>query len=243
MKTYGRILVQMAKRKARSSSATSTFTVGPPRPATPKQGEYLQHLKNNTPLIITIGPAGTGKTYVAAHYAAYLYKTSVVDKIVLSRPTVPTGKSIGFFPGSLEEKMAPWVAPFIQVFQEVLGKEAVEIMIKKNQIEIVPFEVIRGRTFKDAFVILDEAQNCTKLELKAFVTRLGENSITVINGDITQSDLNGSGNGLDFIVSIMKNYPPLKEFCALIEFNTDDIVRSELCKWWVKAFERFDTLS
>lgn len=189
-------------------------------------------------MIVAIGPAGTGKTYLSAMYAGYYYKLGKVDKIVLTRPTVATGKSIGFFPGTLEEKMEPWVQPFKLALEEYLGKSAVETMIKKGSFEIVPFEVIRGRTFDNAFVILDEAQNCTKSEMKAFVTRQGNGSVTIINGDISQSDLNGAGNGLEMISEMIMKSVDLKNKVSIIEFTYEDIVRSDLCKLWVMEFDK-----
>ena len=137
--------------------------------------------------------------------------------------------------------MEPWVAPFIQALEEYLGKGATETMIKKGNIEIVPFEVVRGRTFDDAFVILDEAQNATQLEIKAFVTRQGRECTKVINGDITQSDLNGAGNGLEMILKVIKKNAKLAEAVGVIEFDHNDIVRSDLCKLWVEAFYREET--
>jgi phosphate starvation-inducible PhoH-like protein len=190
--------------------------------------------------VIATGPAGTGKSFLAACYAGWFYKRGLIRKIVLTRPTVPTGKSIGYFPGTLEEKMDPWVAPFIQALEEYLGKGATETMIKNGNIEIVPFEVVRGRTFDDAFVILDEAQNSTQLEIKAFVTRQGLNCTTVINGDITQSDLNGSGNGLSLLLQLVAKNGKLQKEVGVIEFDHNDIVRSDLCKLWVESFYDHD---
>ena len=189
-------------------------------------------------MVIATGPAGSGKTFLTAVYAAYYYHTGKVEKIVLTRPTVPTGKSIGFFPGDLQEKMAPWTAPFISVLESYLSKGGVECMIKNGHLEIVPFEVIRGRTFDKAFVILDEAQNTTFTEMKAFVTRMGEDSKMIVNGDLDQSDLNTVTNGLSVLKTTLelRTNSKLASKVGLINFTWDDIVRSELCKLWVKAF-------
>jgi phosphate starvation-inducible PhoH-like protein len=133
--------------------------------------------------------------------------------------------------------MEPWVTPFIQALQSYLGKGNTEELLKKGKIEIVPFEVVRGRTFEDAFVILDEAQNASVIEIKAFVSRHGENSVTVINGDLSQSDLNGGGNGLSYALDLIDKSKELKELVGVVDFSYEDIVRSDLCKAWVKAFD------
>lgn len=207
----------------------------PPSALTKKQADYI-HAIHHKELVITLGPAGTGKSFLAAAYAAYYFHMGRVAKIVLTRPTVPTGKSVGFFPGTLEEKMQPWTAPFISVLEDFLTKAKVEIMIRSGQIEIIPFEVIRGHTFNDAFVVLDEAQNSTPTEIKAFVTRQGENCTVIINGDLKQSDLN-ERSGLAYLLSLIDKNPELSDALARIEFSSDDVVRSGLCKLWVKAFE------
>lgn len=224
------------KKKEQTVKPVSKEVPAPPIPKNEKQDQLIRAIKEKEMIVVT-GPAGTGKTFLSACYAGWFYKKGYVKKIVLSRPTVPTGKSIGYFPGSLEEKMEPWVTPFISALQDYLGKGTTDELLRKGKIEIVPFEVLRGRSFNDAFVILDEAQNCTPLEIKAFVTRHGENSTTVINGDITQSDLNGAGNGLSLITDMIKRNKELKSQVALVDFEIKDIVRSGLCKSWVKAFE------
>jgi phosphate starvation-inducible PhoH-like protein len=196
---------------------------------------------NKAGTIVVTGPAGTGKTFVASSKAAEMFQEGKVTKIVLTRPTVPTGRSLGFFPGSLEEKMAPWVIPVIEVLKRVLGDEAVECNFKKGNIEIVPFETIRGRTFDDAFVILDEAQNATLGELKAFLTRQGENSTVLINGDTSQTDLRGS-SGLQSLVNIIKSSLQLSMAVPVIQFSKLDVVRSGMCQLWVEEFERYENI-
>lgn len=191
-------------------------------------------------MVVTVGPAGTGKTFIPAAYAAHFYSKGLINKIVLTRPNIPVGKSIGYFPGTLLEKMAPWTQPLLSVLSSYLSDGEVECMIKNGKIEIVPFEVIRGRTFDDAFVILDEAQNTTIAEVKAFVTRIGENSKVVVNGDITQSDLQKSVDcGLSYMLQILGDdrNAELNNKVGIVEFDYKDIVRSELCKLWVKAIE------
>lgn len=187
--------------------------------------------------IVTYGAAGTGKTFIPAYIAAQLMLERKIETIVITRPNIPTGRSIGFFPGTLEEKMAPWITPLTKIFREVMGDQVFEIAMKRGNIEVVPFEVIRGRTFDNSFVILDEAQNTTKDEIKAFLTRMGEYSKVVINGDIEQSDIRGC-SGLGYILDIIYNDAALKDKVSVIKFTSDDIVRSGICKDWTKAFER-----
>jgi phosphate starvation-inducible PhoH-like protein len=197
----------------------------------PKQADYINALRTS-PQVIVLGPAGTGKTWVAATHAADLFRNGYIDKIILTRPNVPCGRSLGFFPGTLEDKFAPWAAPVVEAIKERIGKAAYEIALKKGDIELVPFEVMRGRSWRNAFVLLDEAQNTTPLEIKTFLTRIGEDCTVVINGDVSQCDLDrasGLSTVLDLIKSQMLSVP-------VIEFARDDIVRSGLCAMWVRAF-------
>ncbi len=187
--------------------------------------------------IIVTGPAGTGKTFVTAAKAAEALLAGTITKIVVTRPTVPTGRSLGYFPGSLEEKMGPWLIPLMEVLKEYLGTGKFNCDLKNKVIEVVPFETIRGRSFSNAFVILDEAQNATLDELKAFLTRSGENCTTVINGDITQTDLK-ENQGLKIICDLIKSNPNLNAAVPLVEFTTKDIVRSGICKLFVEAFAK-----
>ena len=185
------------------------------------------------PLIFVTGCAGTGKTYMAATQAAKLFYEGKVDKIVVTRPNVAAGgRDIGFFKGGLQDKMAPWVAPLIDVLAKHLGKVKVEKMMEDGQICIEPFSVMRGKSFDNAFIILDEAQNTTYLELKMFLTRIGENTHVVINGDMAQTDLDEK-SGLRRIIHIIKNQ--MLPF-PVIEMTEDDIVRSDVCAMWIKAF-------
>lgn len=202
-------------------------------PKNDKQAAYIKALKSSPQVIVT-GPAGTGKTYIASVYAATLFAKGQIDKIILTRPNVAAGRSLGFFPGTMEEKMAPWVIPFTDVLEACLGKEVYEIAMRKRQIDIVPFEVMRGRTFNRAFVILDEAQNTSPSEMKMFLTRIGEESQVLLNGDIKQSDLKMTSGLKTIIDMIQKQKLPVEH----VEFSVDDIVRSDICAMWVKAFDR-----
>lgn len=227
----------MAKRnKRRRDKTLNNERQGhrpPLRAMTDKQANYIASVMTNDQTV-SMGCAGTGKTYIAATIAADLYRFGKVKKIVLTRPNVASGKSLGFFKGTIEEKIAPWVVPFTSVIQERLGNSVYDIAEKRGDIEIVPFEVMRGRTFNDAFIILDEAQNTTPEEMKMFLTRIGENSKVVINGDVAQSDLKQT-SGLRKIVHMIK-YQMLP--IPVIEFTEDDIVRSDICAMWIKAFHK-----
>jgi phosphate starvation-inducible PhoH-like protein len=221
----------MSKRRHNPEKFQHERRVEPIRALTEMQGEYIDHLYNSEQVVV-MGPAGTGKTYIAACRAADLLRNRQISKIIITRPNVPAGRSLGFFPGSLEEKIAPWVAPIVSAMAERMGQGAFEIALKNKDIEIVPFEVMRGRSFKDAFIILDEAQNTTVQEMKMFLTRQGEDCQVVINGDIAQSDLKET-SGLARMIHLIKNQGlPV----PIVEFTMEDIVRSGICEMWVKAF-------
>jgi phosphate starvation-inducible PhoH-like protein len=202
------------------------------KPLNPTQSDYLDALKKNSQVVV-LGPAGTGKTWLAATHAADLYRQRRIGKIIVTRPTVPCGRSLGFFPGSLEDKFAPWTAPIVEAIKERTGTAAFEIALKNGDIEMVPFEVMRGRSWKDAFILLDEAQNTTAAEMKVFLTRIGEDCTVVVNGDVSQSDLRET-SGLRTVIHLIKSrLLPV----PVIEFTVDDIVRSGVCEMWVRAFE------
>lgn len=200
-------------------------------PRNGRQGEYLAALKGNSQIVV-FGPAGTGKTYCVSTFAANQYHMKFINKIVITRPHVAVGKDIGYLPGTLEEKCAPWALPVIDVLEEHLGKGIVETGIKSGNIEIAPLALMRGRSFNNAFIICDEAQNITFPEIKMLVTRVGEGSKLVLNGDLQQSDLK-DGDGLTKIVHLIKKHMlPV----PIVEFTTDDIVRSSMTKLWIETF-------
>ena len=200
-------------------------------PKNKKQVEYMSALWRSSQVIV-LGPAGTGKTFIAATTASDLYDQGKINKIVLTRPNVASGRSIGFFPGSLLDKMTPWVMPLTEVIKGRLGVPVYDTMLKNNNLEIVPFEVMRGRSFENAFVILDEGQNTTPEEMKMFLTRVGENTKVIINGDVSQSDLKET-SGLSKVIGMVRRYGlPV----PVIEFGTEDIVRSDMCKLWIEAW-------
>jgi len=206
--------------------------LAPIQPLTDKQGEYLAALAHHAQVIV-LGPAGTGKTYIAGTRAADQLRQRRIAKVVITRPNVASGRSLGFFPGTLDEKIAPWVAPLTETMKERMGAAAFDIAVKTGDIEIVPFEVMRGRTFKNCLVILDEAQNTTLSEIKMFLTRIGDDCQVIINGDISQTDLRET-SGLRTVIHLIKSrMMPI----PIVEFTLADIVRSGICADWVRAFE------
>jgi phosphate starvation-inducible PhoH-like protein len=200
-------------------------------PRTDRQKELIDALKTHSQVFI-LGPAGTGKTYVTATYAADLYTTKEIDKIVITRPHVAVGKELGFLKGDLQEKTMPWALPVLDVLEKHLGKGAVETGIKNGNIEMAPLALMRGRSFDNAFIIVDETQNITTHELKMLLTRVGEDTTIVLNGDIQQSDLK-EADGLSKVIHLAKKHMlPV----PIIEFGVDDIIRSDICAQWVKVF-------
>lgn len=192
---------------------------------------YIDALQSDNQIIVC-GPAGTGKTYIAATHAANLYQMKEIDKIVITRPHVAVGKDIGYLPGTLEEKTTPWAMPVLDVLERHLGKGAVETGIKNGNIEMCPLALIRGRTFDNSFIILDEAQNLTIPEVKALLTRVGEGSTVVLDGDVQQSDIKEQ-SGLSKVIGLAKKH---QIPAPVIEFTIDDVVRSDICKMWIKVF-------
>lgn len=200
-------------------------------PKTDKQGDYLKAL-GEADQVIVFGPSGTGKTFVVSSYAASLYHMKQINKIVITRPHIAVGKELGFLKGDLEEKTKPWAMPVIDVLEEQLGKAVVETGIKNGNIEIAPLALMRGRSFNNAFIICDETQNITFHELKMLLTRVGEGTKLVLNGDIMQSDLK-EADGLSKVVHLVKKHMlPV----PIIEFAVEDIIRSDMTRMWVETF-------
>ena len=229
---------QKAKPKARSRKAAETTYKGAAKkttsgivPKTDNQGKLIKAITESSQVIV-FGPAGTGKTYVTATLASDMYLTKQIEKIVITRPMVSVGKDIGILPGELLDKVAPWALPVLDILIKHLGKATVEIALKSGNIEIAPLALMRGRSFDDAFIICDEAQNVTTAELKMLLTRVGEDTTIVLNGDVQQTDLKGD-SGLITITNVAKKH---KIPVPVIEFNLDDIVRSDICAMWVRAF-------
>ena len=201
------------------------------KPLNTVQRDYHFDLQNGTCVIAT-GPAGTGKTYVAATYAAQQLADRAIRRIIISRPNVSTGKSLGAFPGTVEEKMAPWLLAITNTLKQHLGAEFYEHAVKTGAIQIQPIETIRGQSFDNAILLFDESQQLEISEVKAIVTRIGKYSKLVLMGDLLQRD--NEAGGLEYIIGLAeRNHLPV----AVHRFVSDDIVRSDTCKLFVKAFE------
>jgi phosphate starvation-inducible PhoH-like protein len=183
-------------------------------------------------LVFGLGPAGTGKTYVAGALAAQALNSKQVEKIVITRPAVEAGEYLGALPGEMEEKYAPYIQAFMDVLNERLGPSFVEYLLKNKKIEAAPLAYMRGRTFKNSFVIFDEAQDSTPVQMKLFLTRIGENCNVVVNGDESQVDIKGTC-GLTDAVARLSFIPSIK----VVRFTRDDIVRSSLVQEIVQAYE------
>lgn len=212
-------------------SGPSTGSKAPLRAKTDNQARYLNSMEVND-ITFGLGPAGTGKSYVAVAHAADLIRNKVVEKIILTRPAIEAGESIGYLPGEAEEKFDPYFAPVKQILIERLGAGHVEGMMAAGRIVAMPLGFIRGHTFKDAFVILDEAQNTTPLQMKMFLTRIGEGAKMVINGDTKQKDISGFSGLRDAV----KRLDGLKGV-GVITFTRDDIVRHGLVREIVERYE------
>ena len=197
------------------------------------QKKYVDLLKKKT-ITFGIGPAGTGKTYLAVAIAVNAYKEKQVEKIILTRPAVEAGEKLGFLPGDLQEKVNPYLRPLYDALQEMLGLDSFSQMMERGTIASAPLAYMRGRTLSNAYVILDEAQNTTKEQIKMFLTRLGENSKMVITGDLTQIDLPaGHTSGLKHAVKILKDINDI----GIIRLSEKDVVRHPLVQQIVKAYE------
>ncbi len=184
------------------------------------------------PITVTLGAAGVGKTYCAASKVAQLYLTGDYDHIILTRSNVPTGRSLGFFPGNINEKLTPWLLPLISVLEKQLGKPKYQYILEKDILQLQPLETIRGRSFENSLVLVDECQNLTIDELKAITTRLGENSKMVLMGDATQSDIDNGSNIIKFCKICEKHNIEI----PIVRFTVDDIVRSDIVGQLVRAF-------
>ncbi len=211
--------------------------VGIIKPRTPGQKAYVQSIRRND-IVFSIGPAGTGKTYLAVAMAVAALKNRDVTKVVLARPAVEAGENLGFLPGDLQEKVDPYLRPLYDALDDMLTAERLRSYMEKRIIEIVPLAYMRGRTLHNAFVILDEAQNATALQMKMFLTRLGAHSRAVITGDITQIDLPQSTvSGLVQIQDVLKSIQGV----GFAYLDRNDVVRHRLVKDIIDAYGRFGT--
>lgn len=206
-------------------------------PRTQNQGKFIEAM-NEHEMVFGLGPAGTGKTFLAVAKAVSAMLEGKVERIILTRPAVEAGENLGFLPGDLKEKIDPYLRPLYDALYDMLPADMVDKKLESGEIEVAPLAYMRGRTLSHAVVILDEAQNTTAMQMKMFVTRLGEGSRMIINGDLTQTDLpRGVTSGLIDAVRILKNVSGI----AFVEFNEKDVVRHGLVSKIVKAYESANT--
>jgi phosphate starvation-inducible PhoH-like protein len=207
-------------------------------PKTVNQRRYLEAIERND-LVFGVGPAGTGKTYLAVAMAVSALINKQVSRIILTRPAVEAGERLGFLPGTLQEKVDPYLRPLYDALYDMLESERVEKLLERNVIEVAPIAFMRGRTLNDSFIILDEAQNSTAEQMKMVITRQGFNSKMVVNGDITQIDLpNGRKSGLADAMDVLKGV----EGISFVQFDDKDVVRHTLVQRIVKAYERYNEM-
>ena len=206
----------------------------PVKPKTLGQKKYIETIRKNT-ITIGVGPAGTGKTYLAVAMAVTAFRAKEINRIVLTRPAVEAGEKLGFLPGDLQSKVDPYLRPLYDALFDMLGAENFQKHQERGDIEVAPLAYMRGRTLDDSFIILDEAQNSTAEQMKMFLTRLGFNSKMVVTGDITQIDLpDGKRSGLKDAMRLLKNI----EGIGTVRFNEKDVVRHRLVQDIIKAYER-----
>ena len=202
-----------------------------------KQSDYINALKEND-IIISLGPAGTGKSFLAVSVAVTLLMEKKIERVILSRPAVEAGEKLGFLPGDMKEKVDPYLRPLYDALYELFGTDKIDKKIETGEIEIAPLAFMRGRTLKNCFAILDEAQNATETQIKMFLTRIGENSKLVVNGDPSQIDLiNKSQSGLIKSKNILKDLKEIK----VIEFDHKDVVRHPLVSKIIRAYQEKST--
>jgi len=205
-------------------------------PKTPNQRRYLEAIERND-LVLGVGPAGTGKTYLAVAMAVSALLSKRVSRIILTRPAVEAGERLGFLPGTLQEKVDPYLRPLYDALFDMMESEKVDKLLERNTIEVAPIAFMRGRTLNDSFIILDEAQNSTTEQMKMVLTRTGFNSKMVVNGDITQIDLPpGKRSGLIDALEVLRGV----EGISFVQFDERDVVRHNLVQRIVKAYERYN---
>ena len=199
-----------------------------------KQSDYIKALKEND-IVMSLGPAGTGKSFLAVSVGVTLLMEKKIERVILSRPAVEAGEKLGFLPGDMKEKVDPYLRPLYDALYELFGADKIDKKIESGEIEIAPLAFMRGRTLKNCFAILDEAQNATETQIKMFLTRIGENSKLVVNGDPSQIDLlNKSHSGLIKSKEILKDLKEIK----IIEFDHNDVVRHPLVTKIIRAYQK-----
>lgn len=215
-----------------------TVSGKPVKPKTIGQKKYIEAIDNNT-ITIGVGPAGTGKTYLAVAAAVRAFKAKEISRIILTRPAVEAGEKLGFLPGDLQQKIDPYLRPLYDALFDMFGAETFSRLHEKGVIEVAPLAYMRGRTLDDSFIILDEAQNTTKEQMKMFLTRLGFNSKMIVTGDNTQVDLpDGKPSGLSDAIRVLKNLDDIK----IIRLTEKDVVRHKLVQSIVKAYEKAEEM-
>lgn len=208
----------------------------PIKPKTIGQKKYVEAIRENT-VTIGVGPAGTGKTYLAVAMAVEAFRAKNVNRIILTRPAVEAGEKLGFLPGDLQQKVDPYLRPLYDALFDMLGAENFQRCQERGDIEVAPLAYMRGRTLDDSFIILDEAQNTTSEQMKMFLTRLGFGSKVVVTGDITQIDLpEGKRSGLKEVLNILKDVDDI----AIVRFGERDVVRHRLVQQIIKAYEKYE---
>lgn len=208
----------------------------PIKPKTLGQKKYVDAIKKNT-VVIGVGPAGTGKTYLAVALAVSAFRAKEVNRIILTRPAVEAGEKLGFLPGDLQSKVDPYLRPLYDALFDMLGPENFQKYQERGNIEVAPLAYMRGRTLDDSFIILDEAQNTTPEQMKMFLTRLGFGSKIVVTGDITQIDLpDGKRSGLVDVIKILKNVDDIET----VRFSEKDVVRHKLVQDIIKAYNKYE---
>ncbi|MBK6606485.1 MAG: PhoH family protein [Leptospiraceae bacterium] len=215
-----------------SEKILSTFKGKQIFPRTKNQEKFVHSLMKNL-ITFGVGPAGTGKTFLSIAVACRMLQSGEIDRLVLTRPAVEAGESLGFLPGDLTQKVDPYLRPIYDALHECIGFERVQVLISLNKIEIAPIAFMRGRTLNNSFIILDEAQNCTVSQLKMFLTRIGKNSRMSLSGDVTQIDLERGRSGLEKVLSIMKDTPQI----GIMFLEKEDITRHPLVSVIVDKFE------
>ena len=225
-----------AVSQARGETICHTTNGKPVAPKTLGQKQYVDAIRDNM-IVFGIGPAGTGKTYLAMAMAITAFKNEEVSRIILTRPAIEAGEKLGFLPGDLQSKVDPYLRPLYDALYQIMGAESFQRNMEKGLIEVAPLAYMRGRTLDNAFIILDEAQNTTPAQMKMFLTRIGFGSKAVITGDATQKDLpNGAKSGLDEAMKVLKNIEDIK----LCNLTSQDVVRHPLVQKIVNAYEVYE---
>lgn len=206
----------------------------PIKPKTPNQKTFIETVKKND-IVFAVGPAGTGKTYIAVALAVRALKNKEIKRIIITRPAVEAGENLGFLPGDLQEKIDPYLRPVYDALNDMIPSEKLKYYRENGVIEIAPLAYMRGRTLSNAFILLDEAQNTTPMQLKMFLTRLGQNSKLIVNGDRTQIDLKpNQKSGLEDAIGIMKNIKGI----GFVELDQRDVARHPIVKEIIKAYDK-----